>query len=319
MGAYFVKLEFQRYRRRQVLDRLLGEYPLLQFIVGVPAWACAALDVGAPTVLWTATTVHAERRARARALVGPRRWWFLLMTRVAQAYEQQALQHVEYTFALSPYTLDTLRRWMDPARCGVAYCVVDTELFRPGDPQAGRYILYVGRFSDARKNVPLLLRAYAGLAVRRPVPDLYVVGEPPSPPAWQIARQLRIQDRVRFVGYTSAPALAELYRGAQFFVLPSAEEGPGIVVLEAMASGLPVISTRSGGPETVLEEGVTGFITPVDDVSALAAAMERLLDNPGLRRTMGQAARQVAEARYALPVAGAVFLDKFEELLGSRG
>ncbi len=123
---------------------------------------------------------------------------------------------------------------------------------------------------------------------------------------------------MHLVGVREGAELADLYRHAMFFVLPSDEEGIGIVLLEAMASGLPVVSTCCGGPETAVLDGETGFLTPVGDAQALADAMQHLLDNPALRRRMGQAGRRIAEERFSLDVTGKVFLRKYDELLGTN-
>lgn len=319
VGAYLTELEFQRYRRRPVLDHLLADYDLVQFIVGVPPWACAADGVRQPSLLWTATTVWADRASRVQQTPLPRRWWILLMTRIAQAYERRALQQVDFVFALSEYTLNTIKPWVRPGHAGLAVCGVDTALFRPAGQSRRDYILCVARFSDARKNVRLLLEAYAHLASRQALlPDLYLVGEPPLISALQWVGALGITDRVHFLGLKHGPELAELYGNAQFFVLSSDEEGLGIVILEAMASGLPVVSTRCGGPETVVVEGKTGFLTPVGDAQALADAMKRLVEDAELRWRMGQAGRQVVEERFSLEAAGRVFLEKYEEFLNSR-
>ena len=94
------------------------------------------------------------------------------------------------------------------------------------------------------------------------------------------------------------------------------EEGRGIVVLEAMASGLPVVSTDCGGPATSVLQGVTGFLTPVGDAVALAGAMERLLEDPDLSRHMGETGRQRAVERFSLHITGQAFLDVYDKLLG---
>lgn len=318
VGAYFVELECQRYRPRPVLDDLLADYDLVQFIVGIPSWSCVAEGARQPCLLWTATTVWPDRASRVREAPLPRRWWYLLMTQIARAYEKRALRQVHFVFALSQYTLDTIKDLVTPGHAGLAACGVDTVLFRPSNQSRSNYILCVARFSDPRKNVRLLIQAYVQLAARlASLPDLYLVGQLPSGRTLQWIGELDLTDRVHFLGPRYGPELAELYRNAQFFVLSSDEEGLGIIVLEAMASGLPVVSTRCGGPEMAVVEGETGFLTPVGDAQALAVAMQRLLDDAVLRRHMGHAGRQVAEERFSLAATGQVFLSKYDELLGS--
>ena len=97
--------------------------------------------------------------------------------------------------------------------------------------------------------------------------------------------------------------------------MPSDEEGLGIVILEAMATGLAVVSTASGGPEVAVTDGETGFLTPVGDQEALKSAMLKLIDDPVLRDRFGAAGRRVAEARFSLESTGAVFLQEYDKLL----
>jgi hypothetical protein len=101
-------------------------------------------------------------------------------------------------------------------------------------------------------------------------------------------------------------------------VLSSNEEGLAIVILEAMASGLAVVSTDCGGPATAVTEGETGFLTPVGDVESFSAAMQKLISDPVLCQRMGQAGRRVALERFSLAAAGKVFLDKYDEFFESQ-
>ncbi len=316
VGARFSELEFQRYQPRAVLTRLLAAYDLVQFVVGTPAWAFAS-GLPAP-LLWTATTVWSDRASRVRQAKQPRRFWYKCMTRMAERREREALKNSRFVFALSKYTLNRVNDWVAPEKSGLAVCGIDTALFHPGSGPGRDYILSVGRFSDARKNVRLLLTAYDQMAQRRGVPELYLVGELPTNETMAWARTLRIADRIQFLGVKQGKDLADLYRNARLYVSSSDEEGLGIVILEAMACGLPVVSTRCGGPETSVTDGVTGLLTPVGDAAALSAAMEQLLEDEPTRRRMGQAAAQEAVERFSTEAAGKVFLDKYKELLSSR-
>lgn len=319
VGAHAVEFEFQRYRPRVVLDRLLAQYDLIQFIAGTPAWAYAGSAVARPVLLWAATTVWGDRFSRLREASGVRRLWSTAMAKIARRYERTVLRHVDFTFALSRYTLGRLLPWIPPDRVGLAVCGVDTTQFSPG-PRPGDYILSVGRWSDPRKNVHLLVSAYANLVRRRPeAPPLVLAGELPRDVVLRWVGTQGLGDRIRFLGVKFGRELVELYRRARLFVLSSDEEGLGIVILEAMASGVPVVSTRCGGPETAVVDGVTGLLTPVGDAEALAQAMERVLGDELLQHEFGQAGRQRAEEWFSLAAAGRVFLEKYDEIFASRG
>ena len=315
VGAYWPEFEFQRQQPRMVLDNLLAQYDLIQFVVGAPYWARAAQRIARPTLLWTATTVWADRASRMLEAPPLARIWQRAMTHIQQGAEKRALNQVDHVFALSQYTANTIRPWVPHAKIDVAICGVDTALFRPAPQPAGTYAICVGRLSDRRKNLQLLLTAYAkAMAGPAAIPELYLVGDLPAGIERQVAA-LGITGRVRFLGERHGEALADLYRNAQFFVLSSDEEGLGIVILEAMASGLPVISTNCGGPATAVVDGETGFLTPVGDADSLAHAIQRLAEHAELRRHMGDAGRKVVERQFSLAAAGQIFLDKYDKLV----
>ncbi len=157
--------------------------------------------------------------------------------------------------------------------------------FHPGPgspPQSPRYLLFVSTI-EPRKNLPTLLEAYrqvrdAGRV--RPLPDLWVAGRR----GWlyeeslaAVAR-LGLTAQVRFLGEVAPDALADLYRGARLFALPSLYEGFGLGALEALACGTPVLASAAGGlPEVV---GDAGILLPPRDPAAWAAALEQVLLDP---------------------------------------
>ncbi|HEY7407123.1 MAG TPA: glycosyltransferase, partial [Gemmatimonadaceae bacterium] len=86
---------------------------------------------------------------------------------------------------------------------------------------------------------------------------------------------------------------------------------------EAMASGVPVVCTRCGGPETSVIDGETGFLVPIGDVRAFADRLVRLLSDEARRRTMGAAAREHVDANFSLERTGAAFLEAYDDLLAN--
>ena len=318
VGVWGSELEFQRYRPRRMLTELLKSYDLLQFIVGSPPWACTAEGMDRPVLIWTATTTRADRASQRRSGSLTRRAWSSLMMPITESYERRALKSAHAIFALSEYTSSAIKPIAGEERVMLAPCGVDTTLFRPAAQAVGDYIISVGRLSDPRKNVRLLLEAYDKLQhALIDVPDLYLVGECPSPSDLSFLRNRKLEHKIH-LGRPGQEELASLYRNARFCVLSSNEEGLGIVILEAMASGLPVISTDCGGPATCIIEGRTGLLTPVGDANALAEAMEKLLRDPALSIRMGKEGRRVAEERFSLSLAGKVFLDTYDNVLSGK-
>ncbi|MGH9475465.1 MAG: glycosyltransferase family 4 protein [Terriglobales bacterium] len=141
-----------------------------------------------------------------------------------------------------------------------------------------------------RKDIPTLLQALALL------PDqvrLHVVGEGPEAGRLRrLAAQLRVESRVEFLGHIARPDLLREYRGATVFCLPSRQEGFGIVLLEAMASGLPIVAARATAIPEVVPEPDCGLLFPPGDARLLAGQVLKLLDDAALRGLMARAAQR---------------------------
>ena len=106
-----------------------------------------------------------------------------------------------------------------------------------------------------------------------------------------------------------------LFRSAALYVVSSNEEGLGLTILEAMASGRPVVSTACGGPSTTVLDGETGRLVPVGDAEALADAMRDLLGTPERADAMGQRGRERVEQHFSKTAAGQRFLETYDQLL----
>jgi glycosyltransferase involved in cell wall biosynthesis len=142
-----------------------------------------------------------------------------------------------------------------------------------------------------RKGIPYLLDAFRRVT---PPATLRLVGAPhPN----LIARLGGLPPRVEMAGVRTGAALAREYAAADVFVLPSVEDGFGLVVLEAMLAGLPVVVSDHAGASEAVRDGIDGCVVPARDESALAARLELLLSDSALRARMGAAARASAISR----------------------
>ena len=115
----------------------------------------------------------------------------------------------------------------------------------------------------------------------------------------KLVRSLDIEDAVRWLPVLSEAEVLLYYGAADVFVMPSRYELFGIVMLEAMASGVPVVATRFGGPPEVITDGETGLLVDPTDIAELAAAIVELVEDPERRRRMGAAARMHVERSYS--------------------
>lgn len=178
-------------------------------------------------------------------------------------------------------------------------------------------ILYVGRLHP-QKGLDTLVQAFALLRARLPQPVvLRLVGEGPAEQeVRRLAYELGVADLVDLAGRREdvTPDLD----GADVFVLPSRVEGLSNALLEALAAGLPAIVSDIPGNRTVVTDGRTGLMVPVDDAAALASALERLMTDDGLRRRLGTAGRLAVGQRYGFDRVAAQYVDLYASLLASR-
>lgn len=173
-------------------------------------------------------------------------------------------------------------------------------------------IVHVGRFVEL-KNHALLLRAFAKLQSTHPL-YLWLVGDGELRTTMeQLAQELGVADRVRFWGVRSD--VADILNAADIFTLPSKYEGNPMSVMEAMAAGLPVVATAVGGVPELVEEGVSGFLTPNEDTDALTNALQQLVDNAGLRQRMGEAALRRAREKFDIRHTVRAYETLYEEIL----
>ena len=167
----------------------------------------------------------------------------------------------------------------------------------PAERTRGFTVLYAGRLGP-EKNIGYLIKAFA--AVLKSVPDatLWVAGRGPEGPALEsLCTQLRVSDKVKFLGFLDHPTLARYYAACDVFVLPSIQEAQPLVAMEAMWFGRPVIVTRAiVAAEEMVDQGVNGYIVDPDSVDDLTSRLKLLAAEPATRAAQGEASRLRASA-----------------------
>ena len=210
---------------------------------------------------------------------------------------------------------------------------VDEAVFRPARPEekADRraalgiakeslLVVYTGRLVTY-KGLPGLLRVWERVAADVPEARLALVGGGGNDMANCEAElrafcdARRLGDRVLFTG--DVGQVAPWLQAADVFAFPTQNEAFGISLIEAMACGLPAVSTDVGGVKDIVEDGVNSLVVPAEDEAALEAALRRLLHEPGLRDRLGRGGRATVQARYTRGRVAAAYLSLFERL--SRG
>ena len=190
----------------------------------------------------------------------------------------------------------------DPAhwdRMRIVHCGIEPHRYgtaRQAEP--GKNILFIGRLA-AVKGATLLLDAFVRVLETHPDAHLTLVGDGPDRPTLEAkVKRLGIADQVTFTGYLGQDDVAAALNAADLLVLPSFAEGVPVVLMEAMAARLPVIASRVGGVQELVEDGVSGRVLPPGDIDALVAALDGLLSDPDMRAQMGQAGRAKVVAEF---------------------
>ncbi|MCK5448083.1 MAG: N-acetyl-alpha-D-glucosaminyl L-malate synthase BshA, partial [Gemmatimonadetes bacterium] len=226
--------------------------------------------------------------------------------------------------AVSEYLRDETHRAFECDKLDIRVVpnFVDPEIYRPGRddchlralaPHGEKIVMHISNFRKV-KRVDDVVRTFAG--IRREVGSrLVFIGDGPERAAvTELAAGLGVLEDIVFLG--KLESVAELLSCADLFLLPSEQESFGLVALEALASGVPVVGTGGSGLAEVVDHGVTGFLHPVGAVEEMAASGVRLLTDPDRWTSFGRAARAAAVERYSAELIVPMYERFYEEILG---
>ena len=240
----------------------------------------------------------------------------LLMMHGIEVWRRRSLLHalavrnMQGYVSVSQYTLDRFRAAyrLDGRVPGfVLPNAVTPLLFQDqvqfaADQERKLRLLTVSRLaaSERYKGIDLVIRAMPALVRQFPNACYTIIGNGGDRARLaSIARELRIEQHVEFLGHVSDEALKQAYQDCTIFVLPSAKEGFGFVFIEAMAFGKPVVAARAGAAPEVVWDGQTGLLAEHGDVAQLTQAIATLLQNPDLSRQIGQAGLEAVRTRFS--------------------
>jgi glycosyltransferase involved in cell wall biosynthesis len=260
---------------------------------------------------WLRSPVNrSEQHPRLRSIYN------LFYTTLNADWEKKAFSQAKVIVAVSKQVeRELVEIGVPPERIRVILNGVDLQEFSPGEakrqtwglPEGVTLALFAGNAQTPRKNLDTVLRALAQV----PELQLVVAGTTTGTTYPQLVASLDLSNRVHFLEHrTDVP---ELMKAVNFFVFPSRYEACSLVLLEAMASGLPVITAKTaGGAEIITPE--CGIVLPEpDDIQGLARALSLLASDREQRHQMGQAARSIAQ-QYSWTSMAQTYVDLFEEL-----
>jgi len=306
----------KRYSLRARLNRLLSTTRLARLNPKIVhfEWNSAAIDYGVLSEIWNCPQVVSCRGSQVN--IRP----YLLNS---EAFVQGLRQSFERATAVhcvsEAIRQEAVNFGLDPAKACVIRPAVDPEFFYAAPKEharkAGFLVVTTGSLIW-RKGYE-----YALLAIRRLVDrgvDVHfeIIGDGPERErVLYTIDDLDLKGRVQLVGRLAPEQVRVHLQRADVFLLSSLSEGISNAVLEAMACGLPVVTTDCGGMREAVTDGVEGFVVPVRDPDCLAAALFRLAQHPHLRETMGQAARERILKEFTLKQQAEKFLHLYQNLL----
>lgn len=314
IGAWLPELEFTHYwptkSWRELIDRFDVHLSVSGNCLAATPYALSAI----PFWSWVATDWLEDRVQRAEGYPWYRKPLDRLITVVgARHLEKKILTCGGTIVALSEHTKRMLGDLVSrPTTIEVMPMGIDTDKFSSTGNRNSKVpvIGFVGRLDDPRKNIELLLHALARCREKAVNISAILVGEGEQKTLKQQVEEYRLGDTVTVVDYVENSRLPQFLSQMDVFVVPSHQEGLCIAALEAMACGVPLISTRCGGPEEFVIDGETGYLVDADPAS-LAQAITRVISESGLRNHLGKNARNLIEMRYSTTYVQKMFWSSF--------
>lgn len=234
---------------------------------------------------------------------------------VARSLFAHVLKHSAAVTTVSRWLKDETEALATGVHPTVAPMPVATDRFTPGSSR-GQNLLFVGRLND-QKGVDHLLNALA--LMKNSESRLDIVGDGPNrEPLKQLAQKLGIASRVQWHGQLSQTELPQLYQRAAAVVIPSIDEGLGLVAVEALLCETPVVAFDSGGLRDVIQHEKTGLLVKPGDDAALAGALDDLLARDGRGSQLGRAGRLYALSAFAPESAARRYAGIYRQVLGAN-
>ncbi len=293
------------------LARRLAEPREVWVVATAASYGLAAARSGYPYACWIGTGLEDEWRSRRAALPRSRRLALALNAPLLRLVERTVLRRARRIYATSPASRRSVAAAgrLREEDVGLLPIPVDTDVFSPAPDAAWRrglsepVLVFAGRGDDPRKNVALLLDAFARIRSGVPAARLRLVGRPPHG---------RLPDGVDAVGEVGS--VADELRRATIFVLPSRQEGFGIVAAEALACGIPVVATPSGGPEELVRASGGGVVLRRHDAGELADVVRALVADPDRLAAMRTHGRSYVEREHSPAALRTRLAAAFEEV-----
>ena len=246
--------------------------------------------------IWVASTLYEDRIDRIKNFPLLRKIREYLSLPELLHYEKLIFEKAKKIFVISKYTKNLIIKKYNvlESKIIVNSQPIDSNKFKPIEFSKRKrdYILFVGRLNDQRKNISLLLKSFFDIRLKYSNLKLKLIGGRLNKKDNLIFKKLNLYDSVEIYEYLDQDDLLEFYQNAEIFIIPSYQEGLCIAGLEAMSCGIPVISTKCGGPSDFIINGYNGFFAENNNQKDLTTAIVKFLDlDDRIKEKMSENAR----------------------------
>jgi len=294
-GHYFFTSETWR--------QLLKNYDYFFVVSGSCIAAHPLIVLNKKFVMWVGTPHTEDRQERIKQLTGLRYFLHLMAHGRMKAIEKEILSQATATLAISTYAKGKFEQIIGKPKESITLCGFPMDCIR--HPVAAEkdfdeiIIMAVGRFSDPRKNVTMLLNVFDKVYARNQHIKLYVVGKKPEPDTMAAFANHTSLVNVTFTGQITKDDLEALYDRAHLFLITSHQEGLGIVGLEALLHGIPVVATDCGGTRDYVIDGISGYLVAINDSDDMVAKICMILSNKQLYQHLSYNGRKLIEESFS--------------------
>lgn len=318
VGCWLPELEFTNYWQSRRWRKLIEQCDYHIAVSGSIMAALAMHQAKRPYLAWVATPWLQDRENRVGEFPWYRRWLDACVVRPVCRYLERQMVAKGTTLALSKYTQDSLNSvGNDNCLPQILTTPIDSEFFVPLADAAKTSLVprigFVGRFEDPRKNIALLLEAFARSRTEMPDLQLSLVGDKPSTKTQNLIHQLGIESVVHIHEHVERRELVEILQQLTAFVIPSHQEGLCIAALEAMSCAVPVISTRCGGPDNFLRDRYNGLFVD-SSVASMSHAILQILQDKRRSSEYSKYARETVVEQFSQAAAERVFWQSFKQV-----
>ncbi len=283
-------------------EEALKDFDYVFVVSATPIAGHPAALLNKKYVIWISTSYTHDRAQRVQELKGIR----ALINRLAEPrmkkIEKTILQKASYIYPLSSYSQSQFEEAQGKLLSDylITGYPLDFSKIKYTAQTQEKNIITVGRFNDPRKNIDMLIKSFEIICTKIPTARLFVIGQRPSAETLKKYRNLPCFKNITFTGVVAPRDLKHFYKQARLMLITSHQEGFGIAGLEALAYGIPVISTDCGGPRDYVIDGQTGYLVDVNDYKNMAVKSLRILSSDKTYQKLSKNAFDYSRQHFSL-------------------